>query len=71
MKNGAMFLVIGLFGAVWLSVVRAPAAEGPEYRAGLARVCITPKEPLWLAGYSGRRGPSICRSSPTGRGVWG
>ena len=37
----------------------ALAAEGkPAYRVGLARKCITPEEPLWLAGYVSRRKPS-------------
>jgi len=37
----------------------APAAESElAYRVGLARKCITPDEPLWMAGYMDRRHPS-------------
>ena len=35
-----------------------PPAHAATYRVGLARVCITPDEPIWLAGYVGRKGPS-------------
>ena len=45
----------------WLLPVPAqPAAvdDPSAYRVGLARVCITPDEPLWLAGYGGRNRPS-------------
>jgi len=38
---------------------QATATESkPAYRVGLARTCITPDEPLWLAGYTSRRQPS-------------
>jgi hypothetical protein len=29
-----------------------------SYKAGTARVCITPNEPLWLAGYASRTAPA-------------
>ena len=29
-----------------------------SYQAGTASVCITPDEPLWLAGYAARTGPA-------------
>ena len=34
----------------------SPAAEStaPQLRVGLARVCITPQEPLWLHGYASK-----------------
>jgi len=50
--------------AVWLGIATAWAspvfaAESESvYRVGLARECITPDEPLWMAGYLGRRQPS-------------
>jgi hypothetical protein len=30
----------------------------PTYQAGAANECITPNEPLWLAGYAARTGPA-------------
>ena len=36
----------------------AAADDSSTYRVGLARVCITPDEPLWLAGYGDRNKPS-------------
>src|SRR6185436_15357492 len=32
--------------------------ETCRYRAGAASVCITPSEPLWLAGYAVRKAPA-------------
>ena len=59
-------IVLGL-GVLYLSLpggMQSPAAEhSPAYRVGLARKCITPEEPLWLAGYMGRRHPSEGRES--------
>lgn len=34
------------------------AAESELWKAGVARVIITPNEPVWMAGYAGRNGPS-------------
>ncbi len=44
---------------VWLTVV-APgfSAEPGEWKAGVAKVSITPTEPVWMAGYAARTGPS-------------
>lgn len=42
-----LFLATALFS--WASL--AVCAE-PEWRAGLARVCITPEQPVWLYGYA-------------------
>ena len=36
----------------------AATESQPAYRVGLARKRITPDEPLWMAGYAGRRQPS-------------
>ena len=41
--------------AVLLTMV-APAEAG--WKAGTGRVAITPKEPMWMAGYASRTGPS-------------
>jgi hypothetical protein len=35
-----------------------PAASAASWRAGTARVAITPREPLWMAGYAARTKPS-------------
>ena len=40
----------------WLSSI-APAAE-PTWKAGVAKSVITPKEPIWMAGYGGRTKPA-------------
>ena len=34
-----------------------------NYQAGTASVCITPDEPLWLAGYAARTAPARGRNS--------
>jgi neutral ceramidase len=34
------------------------AAQQPTWKAGTARAKITPKEPLWMAGYAGRDHPA-------------
>jgi len=41
-----------------LSAADSPAAPGSGWKAGIARVAITPQEPLWLAGYGGRDRPA-------------
>jgi len=34
------------------------AAAAPPFRVGAARACISPREPIWLAGYAARTHPS-------------
>src|SRR3954453_16370210 len=47
---GAMSCLIGfLYGA---------GAASAGWQAGTARVAITPKEPMWMAGYAARKHPS-------------
>src|SRR5262245_54800730 len=41
---------------VAVNALGAPASGG--WKAGLARVAITPREPMWMAGYSARNHPS-------------
>ena len=41
-----------------LILAAAAAALAGEWKAGVARVNITPKEPIWLAGYAARTKPS-------------
>lgn len=44
------------------SVAVRPEAAGPEsalaWKAGVARVCITPEKPVWMTGYGSRSKPS-------------
>lgn len=42
----------------WFLLVPALAAEPMPWRAGVAKVVITPTRPVWMAGYAGRNGPS-------------
>ena len=59
MNKAVIFLGLGFLCSSLPVGTRVPAAESkPDYRVGLARKCITPEEPLWLAGYMGRRRPS-------------
>jgi len=43
--------------ALWLLAAAATPA-GAEWKAGVARAVITPREPIWLAGYAARTKPS-------------
>jgi len=36
----------------------APAAGTPAWKAGIAKAEITPREPIWMAGYAARKHPS-------------
>ena len=42
---------------VALLLVLLPAGLSPEptWKAGLARAVITPREPVWMSGYAGKR----------------
>lgn len=52
--NQKRFLV-----ATWLLLVCGPAfASEPMWKAGAAKVCITPSQPLWMAGYASRNHPA-------------
>jgi len=44
------------FLIVLLSMTSVPAAS-VVWKAGLARANITPKQPVWLSGYAGKRVP--------------
>src|ERR1035437_1116906 len=39
-------------------LLACPAPAAAPYQAGAARVCISPREPIWLAGYAMRTHPS-------------
>ena len=43
-----------LFLVVWLVVVSAASAQESSWKAGFARVVITPEKPMWMSGYGGR-----------------
>ncbi len=47
-----------IFLAVWLMGGLAFPAFAAEFLAGVGRADITPKEPIWLAGYAGRTKPA-------------
>jgi neutral ceramidase len=34
------------------------ATESGDWKAGVSKVVIRPSEPVWMAGYAGRSGPS-------------
>jgi hypothetical protein len=53
-------LIIRFVSSVALALVsfHPVVANGPNYRVGVARVDITPRVPVWLAGYADRRRPS-------------
>jgi len=36
-----------------------PAQDAPAWKAGAAKVIITPAEPLWMSGYSARTKPAV------------
>lgn len=40
------------------SLCTAGAADAQEWQAGAARVKITPRQPMWMSGYGGRKTPS-------------
>lgn len=50
MKFGALIYLLAVSTLGW-------AAE-PTWKAGAARAVITPKEPMWMAGYGGRTKPA-------------
>ena len=53
-------MLCGRFALLWLLVVFiAPlGAAAEEWKAGLAKVAITPSQPTWLSGYSSRTQPA-------------
>lgn len=49
--------MVRAIGWLLLVVLAMPAAEA-EWKAGVGRAVITPREPIWLAGYAARTKPS-------------
>lgn len=59
MNKPCLLPALAILCSCWLAGPQAIAAEdGPGWRVGLAQVCTTPEEPLWLAGYRARSRPS-------------
>ncbi len=50
----ASLIVLSCFAA-WAPCA---GAEQTQWKAGVASVAITPTEPMWMAGYAARKGPS-------------
>ena len=50
--------IIRLLAVTALLYVTSVPAIAAEFHAGLGRADITPKDPIWLAGYAGRNKPS-------------
>ena len=46
-----------LIGLVALALAGPARADAPSWKAGLARVVVTPETGVWLAGYGGTRAP--------------
>ena len=51
-----VLVAVSLLISLWGLPVRGQAPEG--WKAGCARVRITPEEPVWMAGYASRNHPS-------------
>ncbi len=49
---------LSLAGMLILAVVGPAPSRAEGWKAGAAKVAITPKEPMWMAGYSARNRPS-------------
>jgi len=47
-----------IIGIVALSFGTAVSASGAGWKAGVAKVNITPQQPMWMAGYAGRNRPA-------------
>lgn len=51
-------LTFPLFLVVCWFMTPIHAADDVTWKAGAAKINITPSEPVWMAGYAGRKGPS-------------
>jgi hypothetical protein len=47
-----------LFSKIAIVLIASAAGFAAEYKAGVARVDITPQGPIWLSGYADRKHPS-------------
>ncbi len=57
-RDYSLFTIFVLKCALVLVGSRSPMAQGAEWKAGIAKVVITPGEPTWLSGYSNRDKPA-------------
>lgn len=51
-------ICLAVVAFVWLSNLVIAADDASAWKAGTATVAITPQQPMWMAGYSGRTKPS-------------
>ena len=59
MKNlSVAWAAKAVFTALLLTAAAGPSHAGDTWEAGAARVSITPKKPVWLAGYGRRAAPA-------------
>ena len=60
MRFSAVHIAIGSFLLLTVNIGFAfyQEDEVEEWKAGVARVVITPKQSIWLGGYANRTGPS-------------
>ena len=47
-----------MYAIVLAALLFAAPAEGPQWKAGVARAKITPAAPVWMSGYAARNHPS-------------
>jgi neutral ceramidase len=47
-----------LLAIAWLSFAQSPPPIPSNYQAGVAQVCITPPNLMWMAGYASRKKPA-------------
>ena len=54
----APFIVAAIILLLTLTSTGRAFAARPEWKVGLAKIAITPRGPLWMAGYAARHKPS-------------
>lgn len=57
MRTG-IWMALALAGVIGAGTPSTAAPAGASFKAGVARVKITPEEPIWLSGYASRNHPS-------------
>ncbi len=58
MKNGVWQVIAACAAILFVSGLQVEAAEPAGWKAGFARVVITPEKPMWMSGYGGRTHPA-------------
>lgn len=46
------------FASLWITAFLTGAAQAVEWKAGVAKVDITPRQPMWMSGYASRDKPA-------------